>query len=283
VVKSPSRIRVKPRFYRGDVEVDRFVNRISNVLGLEIMRLSTANRLRSNEMLLHKKRAELRILADFYSRKDESTLFEMSNLSRAQLSQDLFVLATLGLRQGGFFVEFGATDGVSLSNTYLLEKQFGWRGILAEPGKVWHSELRRNRTALIDTRCVWSESGAVLQFVEAGEISTVSTFERFDQHKRDRKTGVNYEVISVSLTDLLDQNDAPDVIDYLSVDTEGSEFLILSKYDFSRRQIKVITCEHNFTKNRENLHDLLTRNGFRRVFADVSGWDDWYIHESVST
>ena len=52
--------------------------------------------------------------------------------SKAQLKQDLFVLATLNFKRNGYFVEFGATSGVDISNTCLLEFDFGWRGILAE-------------------------------------------------------------------------------------------------------------------------------------------------------
>lgn len=69
-------------------------------------------------------------------------------------------------KRHGLFVEFGATNGLDLSNTWLLEKQFGWTGILAEPATVWHEDLKRNRTGSIDERCVWSRSGEALQFSE---------------------------------------------------------------------------------------------------------------------
>ena len=53
--------------------------------------------------------------------------------SRAQILQDLWVLFQSREKHGGYFVEFGACDGLSLSNTFLLEKEYGWTGILAEP------------------------------------------------------------------------------------------------------------------------------------------------------
>jgi len=61
---------------------------------------------------------------------------EIVDNSQSQLGQDLFALASHDFKRGGFFVEFGATDGLTLSNTYLLEKSFGWTGILAEPASV---------------------------------------------------------------------------------------------------------------------------------------------------
>ena len=78
---------------------------------------------------------------------------------KSQIGQDLFVLYMLNWKRGGYFVEFGATNGVDLSNTYSLEKDFGWTGILAEPAKVWHVDLLNSRSAIIDFDCVWKESG----------------------------------------------------------------------------------------------------------------------------
>jgi hypothetical protein len=205
--------------------------------------------------------------------------------SRSQIRQDLFVLATLGFKRDGYFVEFGATDGVELSNTHLLEKGFGWRGILAEPARCWHDALRANRSAIIETQCLWTKTGARLTFneVEVAEYSTVGTFSDGDLHRAERRRGRTYTVDTNSLNDLLVAHAAPPVIDYLSIDTEGTEYEILRHFDFSKARFNVITCEHNDTPVRADIYALLTRHGYRRVLENVSRFDDWYVHESVTT
>ncbi len=82
--------------------------------------------------------------------------------SRSQLRQDVFVPAELEQEKNGVFVEFGATNGVDLSNTWLLEKEFGWSAILAEPATCWHAALRKNRSSAIEQKCVWRSSGKFL-------------------------------------------------------------------------------------------------------------------------
>ena len=72
----------------------------------------------------------------------------MAPYSNAQLLQDLWVLYELKEKRNGYFVEFGACDGMSLSNTLLLEKTFGWQGALAEPARAWHAALYANRELL---------------------------------------------------------------------------------------------------------------------------------------
>ena len=65
-------------------------------------------------------------------------------------------------------------------------------------------------------------------FNQIGELSTIDLFSNSDMHSQMRKQGRKYQVKTISLEDLLDKYDAPLVIDYLSIDTEGSEFEILS-------------------------------------------------------
>jgi FkbM family methyltransferase len=117
----------------------------------------------------------------------------------------------------------------------------------------------------------------VFNEVSVGELSTIASYSDTDSHANVRKTGKTYEVKTVSLTDLLHRYQAPREIDYLSIDTEGSEFEILNNFDFVEHQFRVITCEHNYTPMREKIFDLLCRNGFTRVFEDVSMFDDWYV------
>lgn len=199
--------------------------------------------------------------------------------SQSQLRQDLFVLSHLNFKTNGFFVEFGATNGIDLSNTYLMEKEFAWSGILAEPAKCWHATLKNNRVCSIDTDCVWSDSTSVLTFneVETAEYSTINSYSDQDSHGRHRHGGKTYDVKTISLNDLLEKHNAPREIDYLSIDTEGSEFEILSHFDFSKHTFQVITCEHNHTPMREKIFELLAGQGYTRVYQDLSLFDDWYI------
>jgi FkbM family methyltransferase len=199
--------------------------------------------------------------------------------SSAQLFQDLFVAYQLREKRSGYFVEFGAADGVELSNTLLLERDYGWQGIVGEPARTWHERLQRNRRCVIDTRCVWSRSGERLTFNETPmpELSTIDAFTEGDGHAPLRAGGVRYEVSTVSLNALLAEHRAPQHIDYLSIDTEGSELEILRAFDFGRHRMSVITVEHNFAPARDEIRALLSARGYERKFVSLSQWDDWYV------
>ena len=67
----------------------------------------------------------------------------------------------------------------------------------------------------------------------------------------------------------------------LSVDTEGSELLILQKLDFTRYEPKIITVEHNYTSDREPIRVLLAVMGYVRMFESFTKWDDWYVKSNL--
>ena len=198
--------------------------------------------------------------------------------SRAQLFQDLLVLFLLRQKRGGYFVEFGATDGIDLSNTYLLETSYECQGIVAEPARCWHRAVARNRSCSVEQRCVWSASNEMLEFNETveAEYSTINLLSHTDFHANRRQGGKKYTVKTISLHDLLKLHNAPRQIDYLSIDTEGSELSILKSFFPTEHSIRIITVEHNHTEQRSQIHTVLTSHGYRRMFEELSKWDDWY-------
>jgi FkbM family methyltransferase len=199
--------------------------------------------------------------------------------SKSQILQDLWVSYELGEKRGGFFVEFGATNGLVNSNTWLLEKKYGWKGILAEPNPVWHAMLKANRDSAIDHRCVGSSTGKMVTFLTTDasdpELSSIAEFASGDHFAEVRARGTEIKVETASLTELLLEHKAPIEIDYLSVDTEGSEYDILSHFDFSRYVIGLISVEQN-RHTEAKIETLLTGHGYHRVFKEFSQWDGWY-------
>lgn len=176
-------------------------------------------------------------------------------------------------------MEFGACDGVALSNTYLLEKAFGWSGIVAEPNPAYHRALFNNRNCHISTLCVHAETGAILPFLatDVGELGCLVEHEKSDHNANKRQKNSRINVVTISLLDLLKTYNAPQRIDYLSVDTEGSEADILAAFDFAAYDIRLITVEHNHVVGkRQQIYDLLTRYGYTRVDGQTA-FDDWYI------
>jgi FkbM family methyltransferase len=215
--------------------------------------------------------------------KDHAKVLNMITSSKSQLFQDLFVIEKLNWKTNGYFVEFGATNGKDLSNTYLLEKDFAWDGILVEPGKNWHNELRANRNVYISTKCVWGSSGEMIKFNQTKypEFSTIESLSDFDGMASSRVSQDQYFVETISLQALLENANAPKYIDYISIDTEGSEYEILRAFNFSHYKFGILTIEHNHNQNESKIDELLSRNGYNRVHREISNFDGWYLNESV--
>jgi FkbM family methyltransferase len=202
-------------------------------------------------------------------------------VSKSQLFQDLWVLWESQQKRNGFFVEIGAGDGVYLSNTYVLEKLYGWTGILAEPLASFHESIETNRSVALDKRAVWRETGATMTFLEAQnrEYSGLEITASNDPEAEIRtKLRGSSQVQTVTLSDLLHFHGAPRQIDYLSIDTEGAELDALSGLPFEDYDVKMITIEHNYDPDRRTMiNNELKKHDFIRILPEFSCWDDWYI------
>lgn len=197
-------------------------------------------------------------------------------LSESQLFQDLFVMFKLN-KKNGTFVDFGATNGKHINNSWMLEKHFDWSGIVCEPDPRFHEELKRNRNCFVETKCVSNISNQTVTFLQT-DTPDLSTISGYDNDEHDRKQHTKISVETISLNDMLENYKITE-IDYLSIDTEGSEFDILSSFDIDRYLPTIITVEHNYTENRNKIHNLLSNKGYKKEYEMFSRWDDWYVLE----
>ncbi len=204
--------------------------------------------------------------------------------SKGQLLQDIFVLYVLDFKKKGTFVEFGAVDGIYLSNTLLLEREYSWSGLLSEPAVKFQKSLLENRNCHIELKCIWKESGTFLEFADTEIIglSTIAEFQDSDSHKEARKQAEFYQVPTITLNDALNNIGWNGDFDYLSIDTEGSEIEILNNHDFTMHSPLIITCEHNFMEDKKlEIYDLLTAKGYVRVFDKFSLFESWFVRSDL--
>jgi FkbM family methyltransferase len=195
--------------------------------------------------------------------------------SRSQLGQDIVMLLLLnftGEERPGIFLEFGAADGIVNSNTYSLEKELGWSGLLCEPGRGWHKSLKFNRSCTVSQKLVGARTGDNTTFYENqdGELSG-------SINKGTRDIVSQYNLQTISLDDLL-QSHSLQRVEYLSIDTEGSELSILSEFSFGVRP-KFFSVEHNYSPDRIKIEMLMIENGYKRIQTRLSHFDDWYYDE----
>ncbi len=207
--------------------------------------------------------------------------------SYSQSGQDRWVLSELMGKRDGFFLDIGAFDGKSFSNTYLLEKKFGWHGICVEPSDASFRRLQKTRTCICDHSLLWKEETDV-EFIDAGEYGGVAS-ELSEPYLRlmerclgvSRSSRIPVKRRTSTVADVLRRHAAPACIDYLSIDTQGSEYEILQGFPFAVHHVRTLTVEHwNQREKRDKIRTLLTRNGY--VLAKAVAYEDWYRHASAA-
>jgi len=204
-------------------------------------------------------------------------------MSYSQLNQDIAVIDFYKKKQGGFFIEIGANDGIQLSNTYLLETKYKWKGICCEPIPSKFEKLVKNRpNSICVNEAVYNNSGSTVLFDIANSVDLLSGIsEHIDLYKAQVDANkTTFEVKTVTLLDILNNSNAPSFIEYMSLDTEGSEFEILKNFNFEKYKFGLIDVEHNYAEQRRAMiKDLLLSKGY--IYIGENKWDDMYKHNSI--
>ena len=209
---------------------------------------------------------------------------------KSQLYQDMFASFIIGDKFEKTFFEFGATNGIDLSNSYTLERYLNWKGVLSEPSPQWHDELKKNRPYTnIISECIWSESNKELNFFvsDVGVLSSLENFKESDKISMPENTqarvknGKNIIVKTISLNDVIEKQFNSKSPSYISIDTEGSEYEILKNFNFKKYKPLVFTIEHNFTELQLKIDKLMYSNNYIRVFKFLTTFDAWYVEKNV--
>ncbi len=201
----------------------------------------------------------------------------------SQYQQDLITNQLLFRhKRNGFFVDVGAYDGITGSNTYFFENILDWNGVCVEPIPTIFNKLKDARKSINLQACAWTENTKKKFTCISGYAEMLSGLS--DQYHPDHVNRINTEAqqhndkIEFIDMDCIDINDilslsAGKTIDLLSIDTEGSEFQILSHIDYNKHDISVIVMENNY--NDDDVRQMLVSNGYEFLFRQQI--DDVFI------
>jgi FkbM family methyltransferase len=191
--------------------------------------------------------------------------------SVSQIGQDFWVAAEVfNEMNGGYFVDVGAADGCTISNTYLLESRYNWIGICVEANPDFIERLKACRRAICVNACL------------DGDLRTV-TFEKnglfggivSSSTEKPPTAAEQVRMQTKTLLEVLDTALAPREIDYLSIDIEGAEERVLSSFDFGKYTFRCATIE----RPSPDLRQLLADNHYELV-KNMPGLDAFYVHRS---
>lgn len=168
--------------------------------------------------------------------------------SYSQFRQDLFVQWVNRGRRAGFFVDIGGADGITNSNTAGLERYLDWTGLVFEPTPQFKiARQARPRSRVINAAILPAGfTGSHTTMTACGQYSSIDGFQDRDVHAQERRNGSRIKVSGMSFSVAMrTYSPGQKKIDYLSIDTEGSELAILESIDFAEFEIRCLTVEHN--------------------------------------
>lgn len=201
----------------------------------------------------------------FYGKTDH---FEQKHPQQewySQVKQDIIVSRLFGEKTNGYFIDLAANDAVDISNTYSLEKKFNWTGLCMEPNPAyWYDLAHRDCQVVAAVVGETRNDAVVFQKSWHGALGGI-VGDEFDNH--DENGGeVRY---TVPLYEILTRFRAPKIIDYLSLDVEGAESLIMKHFPFHVYSFNVMTVE----RPKDDLRALFEEYGYEYV-ATISSFGE---------
>jgi FkbM family methyltransferase len=199
--------------------------------------------------------------------------------SYSQYNIDLYLYDLFKNKQPGVFIEAGAHNGIDQSNTYLLEKELNWTGLLVEPNANTFAKCRENRKCFVENYALvaadFNSDSIVGSFAETSFEGTMMGG-CTDVHKKDSTAN------ATQLSKLLQKYNISEV-NFFSLDVEGYEMEVLKGLDFAKCSPDYILYEnHEFLGIVYDVHhaDFFKEKNYS-VVHKFSEWHFLYKHESV--
>jgi FkbM family methyltransferase len=203
------------------------------------------------------------------ARRQRRRLEARGDYSRSQPALHDLDRAIAELTEGrppGFFIEAGAFDGYTQSNTYFLERARGWRGLLVEPVPMLARAAARERRASKVVNCALVPAGFAdteVRLRYGGTMTVVASTPGAEEWAHAAQVNMaldepehEFAVPARTLSSLLDELAAPPV-DLLSLDVEGYEAEVLAGLDLERHAPELIIVEVDMRAEAEKVEAVL--------------------------
>lgn len=188
----------------------------------------------------------------------------------SQRGQDKMALDILNYKKNGFYIDIGANDGLTLSNTKTMEDLY-WGGVCVEADFEMFKKLQENRKSINIHAAISNKTGKAKFLKISGKAQMLSglvdSYEQEHINRIKKEVAANgdtmkeIEVDTITFDDLLNAvPKPPKVIDFVSIDVEGSEMAILKSIDFKRYDISVLAVENNYTS--DDMKEYMKKQGY---------------------
>jgi FkbM family methyltransferase len=202
---------------------------------------------------------------------------------QGQMLQDAWVLSQLG-NGPGYFLDIGACHPVKYSNSWILQKRFGWSGLLIEANtglaRILLSERSSDSVTIIEAAVgSTAKTETLIEYGPLSSLERTSSTDIYGKMRGKRNTFENRSTVLVrTIEEILKTESAPSTIDFLSIDIEGADLEVLESFPFSKYSVKMICIEHNFNRETQSgIADFLMNLGYQQKCAKWSSIDSWFI------
>ena len=194
----------------------------------------------------------------------------------------------LNCKEHGFFIDLAANDPIKISNTRALERDFHWRGVCVEPNVRYHRAIWDQRSCTLVPNAITSSRGQVSFTSPKADKIWGFDGDAFGHIVRDNteikgEERPSWTVPSLPFSDVLSTLYTPTTIDYLSLDVEGAEELVMNTFPWHTHNVTIMSVE----RPTRTLRKLLHSHGYHALPARFTGTvagneDTFWLHSSMS-